>query len=365
MTPSQVKVSLEKLQDTVHLQGEWCDLYGRSDQSSVFLTWDWLSSWIEQYSPFLDLHVLRCYVEHQLVGLAVVSRERVRRRKLFRRTLLVVNSSTYSDCDVTIEHNGLLVETGLDAEVYATLFRWVQTQAVGVDELYFPNAIPAVSREIYSPWLVVEDREYFVANLRHLVASSAEYLQSLSANTRSQLRAAMRKYEKDFGELTLTEAGTLDEALDYFSHLKVLHQSRWQAKGKPGAFADSRWEAFHRSLIERRFSEKGVQICRVVAGTHIVGYVYSLIHQGSVFMIQSGLNYLANQKFKPGYVCHCRVIEHNKLLGMDRYDFLIGDNQYKRSLSHAILKDNDVWYRKASFSQWIENRLVWLRGICR
>jgi len=66
-------------------------------------------------------------------------------------------------------------------------------------------------------------------------AAEGDYLSLLSANTRQQVRRAIRLFESK-GELILERAPTAGQALDWFERLCHLHQERWTARGKPGAY---------------------------------------------------------------------------------------------------------------------------------
>ena len=57
---------------------------------------------------------------------------------------------------------------------------------------------------------------------------------------------------------TSNAAADVEEALDYLSRLKQLHQAYWTRRGKPGAFANEFFERFHRALIRERFATQSL-----------------------------------------------------------------------------------------------------------
>jgi CelD/BcsL family acetyltransferase involved in cellulose biosynthesis len=71
----------------------------------------------------------------------------------------------------------------------------------------------------------------------------------------------------------------------------------------------------------------------VRAGDRTVGYLYNFVHRGHVMTYQAGIDYgLLPASDSPGMASHALAIEANAGLGHAVYDFMIGDQQYKRAL---------------------------------
>jgi len=170
-----------------------------------------------------------------------------------------------------------------------------------------------------------------VVELAAVRAGGRPYLDGLSANTRQQLRRAMRGYEAR-GPLRLTVAATAAEALAWFERLATLHQATWTGRGREGAFAYPFFARFHRALIERHHAAGLVELAKVTAGEGEVGYLYNFLWRGRVLSYQSGFAYEADARLKPGLVSHALCIERHLAAGAAAYDFLAGDARYKTSL---------------------------------
>jgi CelD/BcsL family acetyltransferase involved in cellulose biosynthesis len=61
--------------------------------------------------------------------------------------------------------------------------------------------------------------------------------------------------------------------------------------------------------------------------------LYQFRHKGHVYSYQSGFHYERDNRLKPGLVSHRLAIEHSLSAGDAVYDFLGGDDRYKRSLA--------------------------------
>lgn len=66
-----------------------------------------------------------------------------------------------------------------------------------------------------------------------------------------------------------------------------------------------------------------------------IGYLYNFVYEGRVLLYQSGFNYQAGtaNAYRPGVVSHYYAIVYNASQNMLKYDFLAGDDAYKRGLS--------------------------------
>ena len=148
----------------------------------------------------------------------------------------------------------------------------------------------------------------------------------------------MRLYEAA-GPLRLQAAQTVEDALDMLGELKGLHQAYWTRRGHAGSFARGFFESFHHDLISKRFDAGEIQLLRISAGEKLIGCLYNFVKDGRVYAYQSGFDYDADRRLKPGLVSHCLAVRHNLAQGALIYDFMAGDSRYKRSLgtdSHSL-----------------------------
>ena len=138
----------------------------------------------------------------------------------------------------------------------------------------------------------------------------------------------------EWGPLQLTQADDADSAAAYFDRLLHLHRARRNSLGSTSAFDTPFAREFHQRLIQHGLPRGEVQLVRVQAGEHEVGYLYSFVHRAEVFFYQSGFDFgRVDHRFSPGLVTVALAIEHNARLGHRCFDFLAGDAQYKKTLA--------------------------------
>ena len=242
---------------------------------------------------------------------------------------------------VFIEWNGLLAETGTSVALLADCLTAARTAPIagrrprrrrrlvlsGVDAAGLEVAQLAggglfVPRSMAAPFVDL-------AGLRH---AGRPYLAALSANSRYQIRRSDRLY----GALDATPRHLPRRGVWLPRRLASLHQATWRSRGRPGAFADAYFTRFHRTLIARGFDRGEIALLRPVSGDQTVGFLYNFEWRGGVLAYQSGFDYpAAGPHQKPGLTCHHLAIRLAAANGAARYDFLAGEDRYKRTLSNA------------------------------
>ena len=302
--------------DLTTLGLQWRALEERADPS-FFQSWTWLGCQVE--SRFHDPVLLRATHGEETVALGLFNRS--------GRTLWLHETGDPALDAPFIERNGLLTASA-HAHRLPELFAALPGRLAlsGVDDATAQAA--GAGRAV----VAVQSRAAPVLDL------ACSVLDTVSANTRAQLRRAVRRFEQH-GDLRVERAEDVGQALAMLSELMQLHTARWSGRGLPGAFADPRTVAFHRTLISRGVDRDEVDLLRIDAGGRRVGLLYNLRRGGAVFAYQGGFDFPgaaapdAGPQLKPGLVCHMLAAEWYRARGLRSYDFGAGDARYKRSLS--------------------------------
>jgi len=342
-----ITVRLTQFEEYPDLESRWLTLQQGAD-CSFFQSWSWIGCWLECLPDSVEPFVVEVVENEEPIGLAIVGKKFFLRHHIFRSKILFLNETGSFDFDrLTIEHNNVLAKKGREVHILNAMIHFLLNCELDWDELY----VSGLKKIDSKGWLELDktfpvnvseryETPYYFVDLFDLRTRDRDYLAALSRNTRSQIRRALRVYEK-LGAVTITIADSLDIALEFFNSLQAMHQSYWQSKGEPGAFCNDFARTFHRCLISRCIPRGEVQLCRITAGVEEVGYLYSFIKDGYVYFYQSGFNYGTDFKLKPGFICHYLAVKHNLEIGSDIYDFLAGGRQYKRSMSTH--EANMVW----------------------
>ena len=298
----------------------------RAARPAYFLTWGWIENWLAMLprTEAPSLAIIRDGSE--VTGAFFLGRRLVIRHRVLPSRAAFLNATGIPSRDeLCIEHNGVLGTARSLAEL-------VRILPADWDELF----LPGVDRDAYASLDVPRGYRVLVEGTTPApyvdlarVRAAKDYLSLLSSNTRAQIRRARRH----IGACTLEVARTLEEAFATYDEMVELHAASWQARGKPGAFADPWFARFHRRLIERRFQHGEIQLARLRGPAGTLGCLYNLVANGRVLFYQSGLSSFDDGAIKPGLLCHAATIEHCAAAGHAVYDMLAGSTRYKSSLS--------------------------------
>jgi CelD/BcsL family acetyltransferase involved in cellulose biosynthesis len=351
----EIRVALEPLTDPASLKREWLGLQQRSDHS-FFQSWTWIGCWLQMLPASIRPLVLRATCGGTLVGLGVFIRHRTIRHGFVVSSGLHLHETGRADLDqLTIEHNGLLVDREGPRAIIAKSLEHL-TGLHHVDELHFPG-VPSqyldLCAETSSHLEVKKTLPLHTVDLAE--AADGGYERLLGNNTRQQIRRAMRLY--DGASLAYAVAKDEEQALAFLADLQRLHQASWTARGKPGAFANPAFTAFHRRLVRESLARKEVEIAKISSSRGLIGYLYNFRMNGRVSSYQSGFHYEEDNRLKPGLVSHRLAIEHGLAAGEAVYDFLAGDDRYKNSLGTHCGRLYWLTLQKRRLSFSLERRL--------
>lgn len=366
---SGLSLSCRPLREVHGLEARWRELLGRVGPSaSAFLDWPWIGAWLGMLPPHVDVRVLQASLKDQVVGLALLVRTRRKLGGLSFCEAWHLHASGDPALDkICIEHNDFLVlpEHG-DALRAAMLAHW-QTVAGSAAELHLPGLVGEGWSRLLPAGLSAEDETKRSAGvaLGPVRDAKLDFTPLLSSHARRFVRRSMKEYQSVIGPLAVETATSLAQAQKFLDELVRLHEAIWQKRGLSGAFAGPGVLDFHRRLIELAWPEGGVQLLRVRTGERPMGYLYSFVRGGRLYVYQSGFDYgLLDKHGRPGLVTHTLAIQHNAGLGHGFYDLLAGESQYKATVAtdHEAMTWS-IW-RKPAWRFRLEQQLrQWVRQV--
>ncbi len=324
-------MALRPLRNPEALERSWRELEERAD-ASPFQRWSWVGCLAAE--RFSDPVLLEARARGRVVALALCNRVR-------GRLLLHETGSPRWD-GLFVEHNGPLIERGREAELLPPLLAALASTPIaparrgGARRVVLggvSNGVLDAARGRAFQCAVQRSRPAPFIDLAGL--SEGSYAASLGRSTRATLGRSRRDYAAR-GPLAVRGAADVDEGLRFLDALVALHQASWNARGEPGAFASAHIVRFHRALVARALPRGEVELLRVSAGQTVIGWLYNLRSGGWVCNYQGGFDYAgAGPHGRPGLTCHELAIEAYRADGARVYDFLAGEDRYKRSLASA------------------------------
>lgn len=308
-----------------------------------------MSTWLETLPAENNVRLIVGFIDEEPMVAFFMGTAKRRKYGIFSSRIVSLNTTGMPYFDkLYLEYNSVLADPSipLDSDL---LFRsidnmvWDEVHLPGLSLQFMDKLRNLLDRDGANFFALIDEQSSAAyVDLDAVRAAEMDYLSFLSSNRRSQIRRSIKEYEKD-GVIDIVEAGTLQEAQDFFDGLVGLHQKEWTERGGAGAFSNEYLFEFHKKLIASRFSEGEIQMLRISTPKQVLGYLYNFLYNGRVYFYQSGFNYLPGNLYRPGLVSHYCSILHNARSGNSVYDFLAGDADYKSSLATGL--DDMYWIR--------------------
>nr|WP_228289079.1 GNAT family N-acetyltransferase [Marinobacter salinisoli] len=337
-------------------------------QPKVFLSWQWIGTWLSVYEP--KLIVLRVKNRGKLVGLGLLTESAERRHRILRsRRLRLHQTGCPSEDQIWIEYNGFLAEKGLEAEIAKAGIDYLKRTRTGWDEVVFGGVETEYAHRLtrasaLTPHIIWDVPCYGV-DLRALRSTGRNYLDTMSRNTRHQIRRSLRRYEM-LGPVVLERPASVDEAESVFESIAPLHLLRWGSGPGESGFANPEFLRFHKAYIRKYWQQGGADLVSMKAGGEVIAVFYNLVYQNRVYFYLAGIRAEQDNKLKPGLLGHSLCIEDYADRGADFYDFMGGQDRYKvqlaephQQLVQLELQRNRVKFRVERAVRTIKN------GWCR
>ncbi len=315
----------------------WHNLEERSD-SSFFISRHWIETLVNISSA--DFFVIIAEVGIKIVGLGLITRPRIKEYSWFKTRGVLLNESGDDSIDmhISIEYNSFLFDKNIGYSVFRVMLQFIRNRGNSLlghfDEFVINGASPANlywgRRAGFIAWVHSRKHTSYV-DLAEIRTSGIDYLDHLGKNTRYQINRSIKLYENK-SKIVIKKAKTTSEALFFLDKLKDLHQEYWISKGKPGSFAFPSFEKFHQELIKNNFEYGVIELLEVFCGNEPIGYLYNFVYRKKILSYQSGFKYVSDKKLKPGLVSHYLCVNYHLGDDSEIYDFLAGNERYKRNL---------------------------------
>ena len=310
------------------LKDEWNLLLARSRFNTIFLTWEWQTTWWRHLGRNRGpLYILAARDGGELVAITPLYLQ-----EDGGQVFQVVGCIEVSD------YLDLIMAAGREEEVYRSFLGWLEGPDAPawdmVDLCNQPNAslshlvLPALAEAAGFHVEVFQEDVCPVIRLPSPATEAAwdTYLETLDKKERHEIRRKLRRLEREAPDATVrfVDGGDqLPAAVDTFI---ALHRN---SRSDKHAFMTEEMQAYFRAIAETLASRGWLQLSFLEIGGKAVATYFCFDYENSILVYNSGYDPADVPQLSPGWVLLARVIEHAIELGRARFDFLQGDEDYK------------------------------------
>jgi hypothetical protein len=313
----------------------WSDLYKASPEATVFVSPQWVQTWLDVYGrPFSGQWLRWTTTDGRTVGGVLVLWRTVWCKGVPLRTCTLNASGHTHGRSPETEFNQVLhlpefaEAISADLAGYLQQQRWDRVQLSGYEQTPFFESLVGKLNCVELETEVKRAPYVDLDNLQH-----QSYENSLNSKARLQVRQSLSRYEQLRGALSIDEAQDEPSRRLYLSELAQLHNATWKERGMRGSFACDAFTRFHEQLLRALGTSGEIKLMRVRAAEQVIGYLYAFVHAGKAYLYQSGFHYEQDAKLRPGLASHALAVRLCAAQGLNEYNLMAGESQYKRTLA--------------------------------
>lgn len=309
------------------LREEWNPLLRGSASDTIFLTWEWQSTWWEHLGKG-ELYLIAVRDGGHLSGIAplyLTTAENLASDD-GRNELSIVGCRDVSD------YLDLIAANGQEEKVYGALLDWLESDEAPAWDLADLCNIPAASptHSLLTELAVARGYEVHtemedICPIIPLPATWDEHLSSLSKKQRHEIRRKIRRAEGG-GQINwyiVNEGHDLAAEMDAFIEL---HQKSHVDKDE---FMDAQMKGFFHAVAQVLHEAGWLQLAFMEINGEKAAAMLNFDYRDSILVYNSGYDPHKYARLSPGIVLLSYCIQRAIELGRAEFDFLRGDEVYK------------------------------------
>jgi len=316
---------INEINRLVELRDEWNYVLERSRDNHVYLTWEYLSTYVKHYGKEKKLKILYVKDKNKIIAIAPLRQSRYNFANRFSYN--VIEPLAYMHTDYT----GFIF-----AEREVECFRLFLNHLFEQDDWDFiylydipgTSIIPKLLSKMSKNRPAFELIEGVICPYISIPSSIDILMKELSAKFRKNLRRCMKKLQNDYQKVELKrydEFGSFKESMQAFFDL---HQKRWTLKGKPGVYNSQKSRDFYLDVSEL-FAGKGwLALYFLTANDKPIAVQYCLKYKQKMLYVLGGFDPDFSQ-YSLGNLILAKVVEKCIEKKIKEYDLMKGDEPYK------------------------------------
>ena len=295
------------------LRGGWSSLVEQDPLATPFQTWEWQSTWFKYFGRAKKPFVWTVWEGSELVGLMPFVE--------VRSPWSALRPMGFGPSDYLQPLSRQGFDDQVSDELASFLLEKSRKRLVDIHQLRetLPLAKKLCEKSV--------GREQAACLVLDLPKTYDQYLALLGKSLRFDCRKLEKEpFKSGTARIVSVGVGEMRSAVDFFFEA---HKKRWSKRGLPGAFMGNRIRDFHREWAELAAQKGWLWMSLLELDGQSVGAIYAMRLGPTCYFYQSGFD-PSQSSISPGTLLVAHTIQRAIEEGLTHFDFLRGDEPYKR-----------------------------------
>lgn len=310
----------------------WNDLVWRSDTSTIFQTYEWMTSWWKVFGGGRELLLIAVFYQDRLIGLAPLMQEFVDGTPA---TLAFIGEGNADYCDF------LLTEPRLPA------LQWILITLADRRDSWHEvrlNNLPGHSFTAKHLAELCAEIDLFSLTRARIECPALVFGDAATAAKSIQRRQSLKRplhYFRSQGQIEFIELTTQDQVLAQLEPFFEQHTARWRGSTTSSLFMNTRNREFYRELVARLFPTGWLVFSMVTLNGQALAYHFGFDYGHRYYWYKPSYN-TDFSKHSPGSL----LLRFLLLRAVERqcveFDFTIGNEAFKHRYSNTMRRNLSV-----------------------
>lgn len=352
------------------LENEWRVLTEKNAEIKTdlqcFMSWEWLSQWLETYKDYiLELKIICVLYHDEVVAIAPFYISASKSLGISKKTLSFIATNEPEQCEVASEFIDIAY-SALHKEKVSELLSAQLIQLSNIAQLSFKDLnknslIYLVCQNIKAKMIAYEEEivgYQFINDIKNPPQYSTSFLK--------KKKRILNKFEKlgNSKHCQFVIAKDAMQAIKLYEKLIELHQQRWQQRNKPGVFSNSYFYEFHKNFIIKCFKKGMIFLSAIEIENKTISVNYSIKWHNTLFFYQSGIDEIHKPNVSPGLLNHMLLINYCEKQKIQHYNLLKSSKAHDYKAQFSQLSDELINITMLSSNKFNFLSLILYRAKC-
>jgi len=320
-----------------NLRDEWNKLYIECQNTTIFLSWDWMYTWWEVFNKSInsDLFILTLYEKERLIGIAPFHIINSFPKSLIQgKTLSFIGFGENKEDKIVSQYFDFIVADENQEQLISSVSKYLIDEKKKWDFADFTFLLEdsVVSQCFQKDNLKIQTNisqygnRFYIPPMQHF----DDFIAKLGNRWSKMYRNKNRKLEAS-GLTKIESVENIEDARTAFKQLSKMHKARWKNRTKLNIFNSELFNEFHLKILERLVPQNKASIKTLCVDGNALACYYYFTDKSQIHYYQSGFYSENANRYSPLFLLICKEIG-SSIKNKRVFDFMFDENQasYKK-----------------------------------